>query len=354
MIIPEDYSGDKMEGLTQQTDTYIKNMQIIEREHPALALKLKNHQDTLELKIEAGVLLENRGNEWLPFHLVELYCQENVFMEMNKHLADIKRHRGTGFIFYGLDAGLRPGYIFTFSDNSFPIFVLERYIEIFKAVLSAFDWQMILESKRVFFFFGEDAANELEDFLQADNYFNALPTGSALFCRDNDGDYYLRAARRIVSVLNGAFKEELVNREKVFCYYRDLTRENLLDLFSPAHRKGLKVFGALSTNSKLVQYVTRDCMEAFQRLGQQTVMMESIGWIPPSALYKMLSRFLPQLYLAVNHLSIHVSENLITVTWITDPIPNLFNSQRKVEDMINKYGRSEWHLGLLSQFRPCL
>jgi len=285
-------------------------------------------------------LFTRSGREWNLIHGPQKYFKENVFSEMNACLSSVQRIRRTGFIFYGLDAGLRLSYFFDNTPAYCPVFILERHPEILRAIMERFDLEPMLTSRRVFFFLGEDAAAQAAAFLKEHlNLF--MPLQGMTFCSDEDVDFYFTASRMVSESIRQISHEMFVTAKTyIDDYYGRTSMPALTPLL--AGRQGLRVLGELSTDTKVMQYAMRDCLEAFERLGCHTAFLEEGGprVITPSYTFKAVRDFLPHVWFKINVAPkefFPVPDNLVTIVWVQDPRAFLFDPRIPVQAKIGSH-----------------
>jgi|GEM_PF-3308889 len=326
---------------------YERSRSRLEKQMPGWARQLSDAKEPRQFRIVADenntlIVQEYRDTAWIPFHPLQYYYREFSIGEMNRQIDILKKAIGTGFVFFGLDAGARLTYLFENTPEMCPLFVVERHAGLFKAVLSSLDLGKIIDSKRVFFFVGEDAPEQLVRFIER-NATVYLPLHGTLVTSADDAPYYREAAKKILQYVRDLFRQAQTWKEKARAYYAGLTRGALLERFTPSSARQVAVLGDLNTETRIMQHVTRSCMEAFQKQGHRAMVMEEgkvKGYSQEHYFDKVLGEYRPDVWFRVNHTAKEfaaVPESLVTVTWVLDPLYYLFNSRIKTEDKINAY-----------------
>lgn len=324
-----------------KTDFYQVNMQALEERYPALAEKIKNYADIDEFKIdiiEAGdyAVFQKLEDKWVILCGEKQYSQENVFVEMNSYLEKAKKI-GAGIVFYGLDAGLRLIYAFDRSEEEWNFFVIERHVEVLKALLRRGDLRHIIESERVFFFIGEDALIEAINFI--DGFMLNPPLVDLIFCSRRDQELYFSMRTALSEKIKQAYQEAIESKRFLDNHYHALTRKDLDGYFNSSSRP-LRIMGELSAKTKAMQHVTRVCMQGFKKNNHQTYILASdTGVVSCNYFYKVLKRFLPDVFFKINHTSRESYEwdGLITASWIQDYMPYVFNPDIPAYKKIGSY-----------------
>ena len=337
------------QGISETTDFYQDNLRALRKHSPQTADILETFCDRFTVTIDClgsedfALFIEQNGGRVL-FHSKEsFYYKEDITVEMNDYLRTIKKQGNTGFIIYGLDTGLRLAYLFDHTAVRCPLFVVERYPEVLRAIARHFDLRGLIESQRVFFFTGEDAPQQAVAFMRKNlNMF--LPFIGAVFCRQSDRDYYMQSCRYVSDQIRNFFQETFSDesRKQVEGYYNTLTKKDLIELFSPAGRKNLRVLGELNTETKIMQHVMNDCMDAFAHNGYAVETQVTGGVRAVTHLYQgdIFKRFRPNLWFKINHTvkeQFSFTDNLITASWIPDFLPVLLNKNVPINDKIAAY-----------------
>lgn len=332
--------------LTRQ-DFYKHNMTLLEKCDPELVQRVSHSPDGLRLTLEededgARIVRKHQDGTWVSFHPSHYYYREHSIAEMNRQIDILKKSVGTGFVFFGLDAGMRLLYFFENTRDDCPLFVVERHPELFKLLLKQFNWEKIIESKRVFFFIGEDAGEQMIGFIKNNpNIF--LPLHGTIVSPVDGAFYYRDTAKQVLQYVRDLLKGTELWRKKALEHYARITQKDMTAHFAPSPHRCLAILGDLNTETRIMQHVTRNCMETFKKLGHRTFTLEEskIKWYSQAYYFNaVLGDFLPDLWFRVNHTSkefASLPQPLVTVTWVLDPLYYLFDPRIKAGDKINTY-----------------
>lgn len=326
------------------SDFYEQNLAVVQAHHLRLYQQLCAYADRISCEIEEvgsyhdpGVFVIE-GQERRLIRDEKCFYKETVFTEINGYLSRIFR-QNCALLFLGLDSGLRLMYAFEAGHAWDTYFVIERHPEFLKAVMRHFDLRELLSSQRVFFFIGEEAPQHMLGFL-AQEYKMQLPLVSAPFFGPEDNDFYRTAEETVYSFVREALACLKENEDKVASYYRSISQEQLLSVFSGASGRPLRVLTEISHETLFMQHAMRSCISGFEDLKCSTRVLESdFGIISSAYLYGILSDFLPDLFFKINHVARETHEfgGLVTATLVQDFIPFLFNPQVPVGKKIGPH-----------------
>ena len=325
-----------------QTQFYEKNLIALKKRFPVEAELLERVDPSRELKVEVletgdYALCQKNADTRTTFHPASTYQREQIFVQINEQLAQIKKMEQYlpffSFLFCGLDAGMRVWYFLNHAPAHCTLYIYERHSEVLKAILTQFDFTAIIESPRVFFFCGADADKRLLEYCERKEA--KIPLWYSMTFRDSDKDLYTRVLTEVLKKT----KEVFLIAPRVMSGYQNLQKSDIIRAFDPQHR-ALNILGILDTSTKVMQHVTRDCMNTFRGLGHNTLTIEASGSVSGYYFFKTVDQFKPHMFFQINHLSkeaLPAMDNLITVTWVLDPLYFMFNPKIPVESKMGVY-----------------
>jgi spore maturation protein CgeB len=323
-----------------------QNLEVLCVHAPQAASSIQAGPGLFDVRIEPllegdqALIRYDREGSGRTVHRKERYYREQVVADVNTALLQL-RHRGvSGCVLYGIDAGARVRLLFEQTQYNYPLFIVEKHVAYIIAVMHAFDLRELFKSKRFFLFVGERAAGDMAGFLRNEHSM-FLPLERLCCYPEEDRDFYEAAQQNVEQTLRYLFDEHRAASQRVQGYYRQRSMDDLQKRFDPAHRSSLRVLGDACTDTTFLQYAVRDAIEAFQSLGVQTrVIHTDTGCVSGSYVYRLLEGFYPDLWFRINHVAkeyFFLSDNLITVSWIQDYMPFLFDAKISFTEKIGRY-----------------
>lgn len=340
--------NDMIETTTVPTALFEKNLNVMRQYYPVLAEQINTHRDSFSVQVKRVnqdkdyAFMIQQGAEQAFFHDPKAYYHEHIIAEINASIQSLRKNYKSGFVFYGMDTGYRLAYLYDHTASTCPVYIVERYPELLKAVMSHFDLTVMLASGRVFLFVGEDAAKQAVTYIH-NNLNMFLPLEGKIVARSSDQLFYMEAAKYLFGKIKELLQQTHVNIDRFRRHYGSLSKDALIERFSPAERRSLRIMGEVNTETKIMQHVMRNCMDTFQRIGHQTLVLEEGGvrrFGHNYYFYRVVGDFLPDMWFRINHTSkeyADLPDTLVTVTWVLDPLYYMFNPKIPAEQKIGQY-----------------
>ena len=196
-----------------------------------------------------------------------------------------------------------------------PLYLFYRNFEDFIQCLQLYDLSPVLESQRVVFIFG------MEELTQ---YFydpQSVSPHRLLNVQNNDEivQFFLRYRD---------YLPEETNRLKssIHDYYGAISRKNILDSIIDGKPRIMFITSRFTT---AIQYYTRDCALACERLGipnQVLIEQSNLHRLNECSILKTIDDFKPDIIFQIDHFKwewTSIPENIVYVTWVQDILPNI-------------------------------
>ncbi|MGE5390777.1 MAG: glycosyltransferase [Deltaproteobacteria bacterium] len=207
----------------------------------------------------------------------------------------------------------RDPHLFLWAD--IPLYLFYRNFEDFIQCMQLYDLSPVLESQRVVFIFG---MKELTQYFYDPQ---SLPPVRLFNVQNNDEvtQFFIGYRDYIPEEINKL-------KHSINDYYGSISRENILDKIQDGKPRILFLTSRFTT---ALQYYTRDCALACERLGIQTrVLLEQSNMHVNSeySCLKIIDDFKPDIIFQIDHFRWewpYIPENLVFVTWVQDLLPNI-------------------------------
>lgn len=178
--------------------------------------------------------------------------------------------------------------------------------------LQLYDLQELMERKRIVFLVGIQSVEEY--FLKKENM---LPS----YLEEGTSQPYIRLLNQIARQVSLEHDE---NSKIIEGYYRE-KKDQIIEHIKSGKPKILFWTSHFTT---VLQYHTRDCMQAAERLGCETELLiekNDLDRIPIYRIKKTLARLKPDVVFCIDHFRLehkeYVPEEVVWITWIQDPMP---------------------------------
>jgi len=228
--------------------------------------------------------------------------------------------------------GLYPGHellaVFDHSENITtphcpqPIHVcLDSIIGLY-AYLQCWDARRVIASRRVHFFWHEDAgrfAEHLRAHPEQPHVFSLLTLAP-----DRTVAAVLEPLGRLVTERNAALPEIMRAND---AYYDALGDAELARIIAGRGGRPPRLLLPTCSWSTFIQHSARDTAAAFEQAGWQTRLLNADAMLTPYHLARQINEFKPDVFLFIDHLRHEAEEvyprNLLFVTWVQDDMPNI-------------------------------
>lgn len=209
-----------------------------------------------------------------------------------------------------------------FLNYNHPIFVLEFNPLHFSAWMHGTDHRPQLTNERIEWFVGPDCLDDFETHLQHND---AVALPHIVLNQTDDLSPTPKVQSRVTTVQE--HRRESLNQltARLNEYYQPGRSAEYADRLSPPHR----VLGLTSRFTSMLQYSTRDAIDALKKAGYQTHFhMERADHhtMTPTDICKVIDDFKPDLLVVLDHLRHEykfLPANLPMLSWIQDPLPDL-------------------------------
>lgn len=320
---------------------YINNLILLKKKHPQIAKLVQEEEND----IENFTLLKQGENIFISFAIasttikLQIEKKENIFLTETeaKYLID-KRVVVSSLIPFNLlfkmaktQSSEENDYLKHSFEFKVPIYIVEKYLDIFRVVLCLYDLSEVLNGSRLFIFFlGENGLKDFKSHLQNDQI--ELPN---LTLSIPEVTYSTKTAEDINKILNEVWKEkdqELKNNYESICnYYDKVTLENWCEIFK--NKKKLKILILTTKYSTFIKHSARDLKDGFSADNHHTVIAiekekDFISKLTPLYYVKKINKYKPELIIVVNHLRSEyprIPTNVPFITWIQDNLPSLID-----------------------------
>lgn len=202
-----------------------------------------------------------------------------------------------------------------FMDANIPMFLV--YDRIFWILfLQLYDLQELMKRKRIVFLVGVQSVEE---------YFGReeriLPT---CLGRGTTKEY--------VQMLSWIARKQMAECDLYNKMVEDYYHKNKWQIIENMKSGKPRILFWTSRFTTVLQYHTRDCMQAAERLGCETELLierNSLDRIPVFYIKKVLARLKPDIIFCIDHFRFehreYVPEEIVWITWIQDPMPEVIN-----------------------------
>jgi len=211
-----------------------------------------------------------------------------------------------------------------------PIYVIEPSIDIFKANLLINDFSNILDSRRVFFFIGDEG---LVDFYQSlQNDYTILPREIVLL--DHTINYlYEECVQNYRSITEKNILKSKSVIDQINNYYNKITDEEWRTVYSAERTRPLRVLGMTTRFSTFLQYCMRDVIDGFNQLGCETHLLiepSDVNILGSYIIAKTIWSFKPDLIFIIDtnrsHFNDVMPQNIPFISWLQDQLERLYNA----------------------------
>ncbi len=208
-----------------------------------------------------------------------------------------------------------------------PLYLFFDDFNYFIEFLQISDFTKIIDTKRLIFLFG---LSQLETWF--DSMQSILP--NYVLNIQDENDYLYQKVNKISSdreILNQTLKEE------VDSYYSECNFNEIINAFIQGRPRIMFITTKFST---AIQYFTRDCVEACNKLGIPNKLCIEISDVHRSAQndwIKTIAEFKPHAIFIIDHFRWEYSllpHNIVFISWIHDLLPHILSndSARKIKD----------------------
>lgn len=198
-----------------------------------------------------------------------------------------------------------------------PIYLYYDKLEVFYLLIMQNKLEELLNTERVVFFLKE---SELKSFLY-DEY--AMIPNKFVAEQGNE-----KLMEKIIAKIEKTTAIRIADYDKNICWNKEYYIKNKGNILANIRGKKPKILFVTTRFSTAVQYHTRDCIEACQRLGCETELI-----IEPSDIHrnywmaysKIIKNFYPDIYFQIDHFANReiIPKEIIGVNWFQDPLPHL-------------------------------
>lgn len=229
-----------------------------------------------------------------------------------------------------------------------PVYVIEQEPGMFVLNMLLHDWEEIITSKRIQFFY--DSAID-RFYLELQKNQAALP--SVLLDMKAEGNL---KARQVLELVNQAQQQRnhrhAVNLKEINDYYGRITDSEWRDKFKVENIGSLRVMGFISRFSSFLKYCIRDLLDGFDRAGAITAVCieeENYNLSNIEHFIDDINRFKPDIIITIDHFRHEfdgVPGMVPFVNWIQDMLPNITGNKHTMTDKDFTFVFSKKWLGL--------
>lgn len=235
-----------------------------------------------------------------------------------------------------------------------PVYVIEQEPSLFVLNMLLHDWEQIITSKRIQFFYNTNSINQL--CRELSKFQAALPT--VLLDMKAPGGLNAGQLLELISQAQQyRVQRHAANLHEIHEYYGAITDNEWQNKFKPENINSLRVMGFISRFSSFLKYCIRDLLDGFNRLGTiTTTCIEEENYYLSNIEYfiEQINNFKPDVILTINHFRHEfngVPESIPFVNWIQDMLPHIRSNNTVMSSKDITFVFSKEWLGL-NEFSP--
>lgn len=220
-----------------------------------------------------------------------------------------------------------------------PIYVIEKYLDIFRVFLCLYDLREIFNGNKLFIFFL--GKNSLQDFknhlldeqIELPNLTLSLP----------EMNYSQETAEKINNILSKVWEKKEEDFKNIFAdidsYYNQINLSDWAEIYKS--KKNLNILILTTCHSTFIKYSSRDLQDGFKTISHNAFInleKDIFSKLTPLSFVKDIQKHKPDLIISINKLRSEypfIPTNIPFVTWVQDNLPSLIDPKnvRKIDKL---------------------